>query len=474
MFKDNKKSASLVLTTLSAGMLASPRSEVHAAWYDFLWYLVPTFLWNYLFINTDKDSEILIEENVETKKKERGGNDCSIKSGSENFGRSEKKALGIKDVKNVEKNKDIEVENLNNVKKVKKEDRKSHINLDNKKKTNHSISLPRDEEIERCIKDLIYKKCSDDKGRSAKDVFVDKIYNALKPDLNEVKEKMKESLEISLEDAVVSTSGSKIEDVIKKRRLIEKNRCEALDILKNLKREVDKNRIRQESTLVYVPFPGDLAKDVKAALNFSLPLFTKTEGVSPKKFARIIVKEDRIKVCRFIDTTNEDEVKILYKGISDNLVEVDTFKEILLEDEDALEKVNALANKILRINSLFDNLYKICEKLNVSVGKSNLSVSFNFKDNKVERLYIAAGENDAQRYVSSITVGAKAEEIKVFYCEINNVNTGVLEYNLTKSEDMNALAEIFSEENIKNISSEEGAQKCKRLDEVSVSNESNN
>ena len=87
----------------------------------------------------------------------------------------------------------------------------------------------------------------------------------------------------------------------------------------------------------------------------------------------------------------------------------------------------------------------------------------NFDKNKSNRIHIASGENGVKRYVSSITIGDKTEEIKVFYREINEINAGVLEYNLTKSEDINSLAEIFSEETVEKIvfanSSEESGKR---------------
>ena len=450
-----KKSMSLVLTALSTSTLATPQSEVHAwHWYDFLWYLMPTSWWNCLFL--DQNKMIKLNKEEEGGKKGNGVSQDVLNAGNgKKFEDTKQSKKGGKSIIKYEK---VSRNVLFNAKDVKAKEEKSQIIIDNNEKKDYLANSPKDEEIEKQIKDLIYKKCSkkypDGKERSANEIYINEIYKTLSPNLNEVKENFNRSVNINLENVVENTYGNKIESVIKRKECIGQNREKAIDILIDLQNEVSGNRTGPYSALVIAPVIGE--KGTYKDFNFSLNLFSNKEqdGVFCKKFAKITVKEDRIVVSRFIDKVNIKEVEILSEKISDNLVKVDTFEEILLGEEGAIEKVNALAEKIRKINSLFVNLYKICKKLDVSAEKKNLSASFNFDKNKSNRIHIAPGENSVERYVSSITIGDKTEEIKVFYREINEINeidAGVLEYNLTKSEDINSLAEIFSEETVERI-----------------------
>jgi|GEM_PF-6598136 len=497
MDKNFKKSTSLVLTTLSTGMLATPQNEVHAwRWYWFLWYLMPTSWYNWLFqeqsekINQNKkekgvgqnfakmqQSKIYKIENDGTETKgggpnRKGDKDVKYDNIDEKINEKRKENLPLKKG-------EVSGDVLLNTKEFKVNEEKEQNIIDKK---DYLANSPKNEKIEKQIKDLIYKKCSkkylDGKERSADEIYINEIYNALSPDLNEVKENFNKSVNISFEDVVENTYGSRIESVIKRKERIGQNRKKAIDILINLQNEVSVNRIGQYSALVNAPLIKE--EGTYKDFNFSLNLFSNKEqdGVFCKKFAKITVKEDRIVVPRFIDKYNMNEVKILSEKISDNSVKVDTFEEILLGEEGAIEKVNALAEKIRKINSLFVNLYKICKKLDVSAEKKNLSASFNFVENKSNRIHIAPGENSVGRYVSSITIGDKTEEIKVFYREINEINeinAGILEYNLTKSEDINSLAEIFSEKTVERIVSvdssvdyeKKASEKRKTLEESS-------
>ena len=88
--KKFKKSTSLVLTTLSTGMLATPQNEVHAwRWHDVLWCLMPEAWWRYLFVEDTR------EEKVINKDKEVVGDvlklsDENLRSNEENVKRKER------------------------------------------------------------------------------------------------------------------------------------------------------------------------------------------------------------------------------------------------------------------------------------------------------------------------------------------------------------------------------------------------
>ena len=185
--------------------------------------------------------------------------------------------------------------------------------------------------------------------------------------------------------------------------------------------------------------------------NFVLHFFSTKEGDEPfKKFARVSFYDNKLRVYRFLDTTNEKEVACFCTVTPDNRVVIDTFDEISLEDECTVDKVKDLANKIRDVGKLFANLYRICKKLNVSAEEKGLSVSLDFSG-KSNRFCIK-GKDGIKRFVKNIIIGEKAENLTVHCDKDSSICANVFKYNLTKSEDINSLIKMFSEENVEVIS----------------------
>ena len=66
MSKKIKGCTSLVLSTLGMGASVASQQTANAAWYDFLWYLMPASWWNYLFENSKKTDMVSVVKKLDS------------------------------------------------------------------------------------------------------------------------------------------------------------------------------------------------------------------------------------------------------------------------------------------------------------------------------------------------------------------------------------------------------------------------
>jgi len=229
-------------------------------------------------------------------------------------------------------------------------------------------------------------------------------------------------------------------------------RTQIINILKQLKAEIDQRKIYD------VPRFRDavLPEGFVFLHDFALPIFDEREEygkVIHKLFASVSVSNDKVRFYSYIGYLDEDTRELDVDGPKEK---EDIFDEISLEDEECIEKVKHLADKINKINSLFLSLYDICESFKAGKHFDNEGavITFDFCKNKFRRFCFAESENNHLKcYLSKINLDGL--KIKIFYRAINGKDIKELEYNIVKDDDLQALTKIFSEGSVENIEYEE-------------------